>query len=437
MGAEPSVRLITLDPGHFHAALIQKEMYPGVSETVQVYAPLGPDLTAHLNRIAGFNLRPENPTRWQLEVHTGPDFMDRMLRERPGNVVVISGRNRGKIDRILASVEAGLNVLADKPWIIDAADRPKLQAALDTAEKKGLVAYDVMTERYEITTILQRELVSDRAVTGEVGPGTPEEPALYMDSVHNLMKIAAGSPLLRPAWFFDTSEQGEALADVGTHLVDLVPFLLFPDQAVDMGKIHLVAAKRWPTVLPRDQLLRVLGEKSVPATLAARMKDDRLDYYCNTRVDYVLNGLRVRLDVRWDYEAPPGGGDTHFAVVRGSRARVEVRQGVEQKYRTEVYLVPNRAADRPAVLAAAQKRVAALASRYPGLAVEAAGEELHVVVPDAYRTGHEAHFAQVTQRFLEYLKDPAAMPPFEKANMLAKYFVTTSGTELSRQGGKP
>lgn len=437
MAAEPSVRLITLDPGHFHAALIQKEMYPGVSETVQVYAPLGPDLTAHLNRIAGFNLRAVDPTRWQLEVHTGSDFMARMIRERPGNVVVISGRNRGKIDRILASVEAGLNVLADKPWIIDAADRPKLQAALDTAEKKGLVAYDVMTERYEITTILQRELVGDRAVTGEVGPGRPEEPALYMDSVHNLMKVAAGSPLLRPAWFFDTSEQGEALADVGTHLVDLVPFLLFPDQAVDLGKVHLIGAKRWPTVLQRDQLLRVLGEKSVPAPLAARMKDDRLDYYCNTRVDYVLNGLRVRLDVRWDYEAPPGGGDTHFAVVRGSRARVEVRQGAEQKYRTEVYLVPNRATDRPAVLAAAQKRVAALASRYPGLAVESVGEELHLVVPDAYRTGHEAHFAQVTQRFLDYLKDPAAMPRIEKANMLAKYFVTTSGTELSRQGDNP
>ena len=437
MAAPPSVRLITLDPGHFHAALIQKEMYPGVSETVQVYAPLGPDLTAHLNRVAGFNLRAENPPRWQLEVHTGADFMDRMLRERPGNVVVISGRNRGKIDRILASVEAGLNVLADKPWIIDAADRPKLQAALDTAEKKGLVAYDVMTERYEITTILQRELVGDREVTGDVPPGTPDEPALTMDSVHNLMKVAAGSPLLRPAWFFDPSEQGEALADVGTHLVDLVPFLLFPDQAVEVGQIRIVAAKRWPTVLQRDQLLRVLGEKTVPAALAPRLKDDCLDYYCNTRVDYVLNGTHVRLDARWDYEAPPGGGDTHFAVVRGSRARVEVRQGAEQKYRTEVYVVPNRAGDRPAVLAAAQKKIAALASRYPGLAVEAAGEALHVVVPDALRTGHEAHFAEVTRRFLEYLKDPGSVPRFEKANMLAKYFVTTSGTEMSRQGGKP
>ena len=437
MAAEPSVRLITLDPGHFHAALIQKQMYPGVSETVQVYAPLGPDLTAHLNRIAGFNLRAEDPTRWRLEVHTGADFMERMLRERPGNVVVISGRNRGKIDRILASVEAGLNVLADKPWIIDAADRPKLQAALDTAEEKGLVAYDVMTERYEITTILQRVLVGDREVAGEVLPGTPDEPALHMESVHYLMKVAAGAPLLRPAWFFDPSEQGEALADVGTHLVDLVPFLLFPDQAMEVGQIRVVAAKRWPTVLERDQLLRVLGEKTVPLALASRMKGDRLDYYGNTRVDYALSGTHVRLDARWEYEAPPGGGDTHFAAVRGSRARVEVRQGAEQKYRAEVYLVPDRASDRLAVLAAAQKRVAALAPRYSGLTVEEAGEELHVVVPEALRTGHEAHFAEVTRRFLEYLKDPASVPRSLKASMLAKYFVTTSGTELSRQGGKP
>jgi len=48
------VRLMAVDPGHFHAALVQKEMYPGVSERVDVYAPLGPDLTEHLNRVAAF-----------------------------------------------------------------------------------------------------------------------------------------------------------------------------------------------------------------------------------------------------------------------------------------------------------------------------------------------------------------------------------------------
>ena len=46
------MKLTLLDPGHFHAALVQREMYPGVSERVDVYAPLGTDLTEHLNRIA-------------------------------------------------------------------------------------------------------------------------------------------------------------------------------------------------------------------------------------------------------------------------------------------------------------------------------------------------------------------------------------------------
>ena len=114
-GAMTDVRLMTLDPGHFHAALIQKEMYAGVAARVDVFAPLGPDLLEHLKRVAAFNARAERPTAWLTEVHASPDYFERMLRERPGNLVVLSGRNRGKIDRILASVRGGLNVLADSP----------------------------------------------------------------------------------------------------------------------------------------------------------------------------------------------------------------------------------------------------------------------------------------------------------------------------------
>src|SRR5918999_2053473 len=84
------VRLMTVDPGHFHAALIQKEMYPDVEKRVDVFAPLGPDLVEHIKRIAAFNSRSERPTAWELDVHAGPDFFERMLRNRPGNVVVLS-----------------------------------------------------------------------------------------------------------------------------------------------------------------------------------------------------------------------------------------------------------------------------------------------------------------------------------------------------------
>src|SRR6266851_10404496 len=104
----PETCLIVVDPGHFHAALVQKEMYPTLSPRVQVYAPLGPDLIDYLARIARFNGRAEQPTGWEIEVHADPDFLDRMRGERPGGIVIFSGRNSGKVERIAAAVEAGL-----------------------------------------------------------------------------------------------------------------------------------------------------------------------------------------------------------------------------------------------------------------------------------------------------------------------------------------
>ncbi|MFI4945915.1 MAG: putative oxidoreductase C-terminal domain-containing protein [Burkholderiales bacterium] len=430
-GAEP-VRLMTLDPGHFHAALIQKEMYPGVDPTVHVFAPVGPDLLLHLGRVTAFNQRAERPTSWRLEVHAGPDYLERMLRDKPGNVVVISGRNRGKNDRILASIEAGLNVLADKPWLISAAEFPKLEKAVALAEQKRLVAYDVMTERSEITTILQRELARDPQVAGTVGPGSEREPAVEMESTHNILKLVAGAANLRPAWFFDTGEQGEALADVASHLVDLVPWLLFPEQPIDYrSELKLTSARHWPTALTSDELKRVTGLKELPAELVSRMKDGRLDYFANGEASYSVRGAHARVKATWSYEAAAGAGDTHTALVRGSLARLEVLQGAEQKWQPELYVVPNQPQDAAKLAAALERRVAELAKARPGLAVAVEGQRLRVVIPDRYRVGHEAHFAEVTERFLAYLKDPGSMPKWESANQLAKYRVTTEAFELS------
>src|SRR5262249_35410758 len=295
-------RLMTLDPGHFHAALVQKEMYADVSPRVNVYAPLGPDLLAHLNRIAGFNSRPAKPTHWQLEVHTGDDCLERMLHDRPGNVVVLSGKNDHKMQRIHAAVNAGLNVLADKPWVLTPEQLPVLEQAIDIAEKNGLVAYDIMTERYEITSILQKELVNTPDVFGEPVSGSEREPGVFMESVHYLCKLVAGQPLRRPPWFFDVRQQGEGLTDVGTHLVDLVPWILFSEQAIDHHRdIEFRAARRWPTVMTQADFQKVTGETAFPDYLAAQVKDDKLNYYCNTMVGYKLRGIHVKFNVLWDF----------------------------------------------------------------------------------------------------------------------------------------
>jgi predicted dehydrogenase len=433
VAADP-IRLMILDPGHFHAGLIQKEMYPDVSPRVDVYAPLGPELIAHLSRVAVFNLRPDNPTRWEVEVHAGPDCLERMLRERPGNVVVFSGRNAVKIDRLRASVEAGLNVLADKPWIIRNSDMGKLEAALETAERRRLVAYDIMTERYEVTSALMRELLSDAAVYGTTVAGTDAEPGVFMESVHYLFKSVAGVPNLRPAEFFDVQEQGEGLADLGTHLVDLVHWKLFPGQALDYrGQVRVISGARWPTRLTRAEFRRVTGEADYPPAVARSVKNGVLDYFCNNQVVYTVRGIRVKLNILWGYEAPAGTGDLYVAVFRGSRARVEIRQGKEENYRPELYVVPGEGG----VAEALAQRVAALRERYPGLSVESRGARIHVAIPDRFRVGHEAHFAQVVNQYLKYLRDPASLPAWEKPNMLAKYFITTRGVEIARTLNAP
>jgi len=431
--AAPAVRLMTLDPGHFHAALIQKEMYPGVASQVHVYAPLGPDLLGHLARVTAYNTRAAAPTSWQLEVHTDEDPRPRMLREKPGNVVVLSGKNRAKIGHIVASVEAGLHVLADKPWILRSADLPMLDRALSEADRKGVAAYDIMTERFEVTLMLQRELVRDEATFGTIVAGSPAEPGVYMESVHHLMKVVSGAPNIRPAWFFDTSQQGEGLNDIGTHLVDLAHWTLFPDAGLDYKTdIKVLAAQRWPTMIPEADFRRVTGQAGFPDFLAASVKQGQLEYFCNTLVTYSARGIHTKLNVIWDWEAPAGAGDTHFAVYRGTRSRIEARQAKADGYRTELYIVPNAPRDMPAVLAAVRARLAAAAKTYPGVGVEERGSELRLTIPEALRVGHEAHFAEVTRNFLRYVGDRRQLPAWERPSMLAKYFVTTTGTELSR-----
>jgi hypothetical protein len=216
--------------------------------------------------------------------------------------------------------------------------------------------------------------------------------------------------------------------------VDLVHWTLFPDKALDYQKdIEVLAAQRWPTIIPLANFQRVTGEKEFPAFLAKDLKNGALEYFANTSCTYKVRGVHTKLNVIWDWEAPPGGGDTHFAFYRGSKARVEVRQGKTQRWRTELYVIPADPAKKEEVMAAVGRRLTTLSANYPGLAIDERGPEIHVSIPDRFRTSHEEHFGQVARRFFGFLKNPRSLPAWEKPNMLAKYWVTTKGTELSRQ----
>jgi predicted dehydrogenase len=433
-GASNEVRLLTLDPGHFHASLVQKFMYPQVSPVVHVYAPPGPDLQEHLKRIEAFNTRADQPTHWEEKVHTGPDFLQRMLREKAGNVVVLAGNNAHKTEYINRSVSAGFNVLADKPMAITPADFDLLSQAFTRAAANKVLLYDIMTERYEITSILQRELARMPELFGTIQPGTPEQPAVVMESVHHFYKEVAGKPLTRPAWFYDVRQQGESIPDVGTHLVDGVQWICFPDQALDWRKdVKMSSARRWPTKLTQEQFKRSTGLDHYPDYFKKDIgPDGALEVFANGEVSYTLRGVQVRVAALWRFEAPPGAGDTLYALVRGTRANLVIKQGAEQKYKPALYIENTAGIPPEQFEQTLRAALSKLNATWPGLDMKPAGAACELIIPDKYRVGHEQHFAQVTERFLRFLAD-GAMPNWEVPNMLAKYYTTTEAYRLSHR----
>ena len=129
-------------------------------------------------------------------------------------------------------------------------------------------------------------------------------------------------------------------------------------------------------------------------------------------------------------EAPAGAGDTHDSLLRGSKASLHIRQGAEQGYKPVLYIEPNGTPDdawRGALTAAINK----LAVQWPGLAVKDLGGRFELVIPAEFKTGHEAHFGQVTELFLGYLQGKP-VPVWEVPNTLAKYRTLMDAWRLSR-----
>jgi predicted dehydrogenase len=425
-------RLITLDPGHFHAGLVQKFMYPDVDSVVHVYSAGGEDLAQHLARIKSFNTRSDQPTRWVTKPYTGPDFLERMLADRAGNVVVISGNNARKTEYIVRSIDAGLNVLADKPMVRTPGDLVRLRQAFQTAARKKVLLYDIMTERHEISTALQRELSMSPELFGTLVKGTLADPAITKVSVHHFSKIVAGSPLKRPEWFFDVRQQGEGIVDVTTHLVDLVQWEAFPGQTLKQSDVKMLSARRWTTPITPAQFEKVAGAKQFPAFLARDVKDGVLQVYSNGEMSYTVKGVHARVSVTWNYEAPEGTGDTHFSVMRGTKANLVIRQGAEQKYKPVLYVERNPSVAPEAHEAALTKAIEHAQGKWPGVAVRREGDKFAIDVPAKYDVGHEAHFAQVTSDFLRYLRE-GKLPEWEVPNMLVKYGTIMEGYRMSRK----
>ena len=416
------VKLMTLDPGHFHAALIQKTSYEDIVTTVDVYAPEGPEVKDFLNKIEAYNNRAEEPTNWIVKTHFSDDYLEKMIAEKPGNVMVVSGKNSKKIDYILAAVNAGLNVYADKPLVVNQKGFEKLKKVFEIAKEKNLLVYDIMTERFEVTTGLQKALSMQPEVFGMLLDGSVSEPSISKESIHHLSKIVSGKPLVRPAWFLDTNQQGEGIVDVTTHLVDLIQWEAFPGQIIDSSEIEIISSKRWTTNLAPDQFKNITHLANYPKYLQKDVKSDTLKINCNGEINYTIKGKHAKVSVIWNYKAPEGTGDTHQSTMRGSKADLIIKQGETENFKPTLYVRSKEDGNFESTL---KQSLKSLQGDYPGVSIDKISDsKWKIVIPEILKIGHEAHFGQVTGNFLKYYKK-GKLPDWEIPNMITKYYTTT------------
>jgi predicted dehydrogenase len=418
--------LVVLDPGHFHAALTLRRRHPRLSDNVHVYATDGPDLENFLRIVRSFNQRADNPTRWNIHVHRGDDHLERLRSERTGDVVIIAGKNDSKMASIHRLHADGFFVLGDKPWLIDPGQIGMLKEAATTPP----LAMDIMTERHEIATRLQVALAAQPRLFGRLR-NDGDQPAISIESVHHLYKIVNGVPLVRPPWVFDVAVQGEGITDVTTHLVDLAQWITGGGEAFDYDRdVELLSAQQWPTEVPRDMFTRVTGLDDFPGTLRHRVAGGVLSYLCNAAMSFRLRGVTVAIESRWALAVPEGGGDTHYALVRGTAADLIVEHSGRTRYVTELTVRPVDGG--AAYTTALGSAIESLGDAFPGLGIEPSAGEFHIIIPHRLRTTHEQHFAKVLDQFLSRIDSGELSDNFGR-DLVAKYGLIMRAAELSRR----
>jgi predicted dehydrogenase len=423
------VKFIALDPGHFHAALTLKTMYKDVDPSINVYAPEGPEVKDFLSKISTYNSRDKNPTDWEVNVSLSDNFLQDMVSKKLGNVMIVAGKNSKKIDYVLAAVKAGFNVYADKPLVINPEGFIKLEEAFKIAKENNVLIYDIMTERFEVTTGLQKAFFMSSEIFGSLINGSEEEPAISKLSVHHFFKYVSGQPLVRPAWFFDINEEGEGIVDVTTHLVDLIQWEAFPNQIIDRSDIEMVSAKRWPTVLLPSEFQKVTGYSYYPSYLSKDLDGENLKVFCNGEMNYKIKGKHAKVSVVWNFKAPEGTKDTHYSIMRGTKSDLIIKQGVEENYKTTLYIKPNEIENFENNLVTAINEIQ---GKFPGVASTKISDSLWKInVPEELKIGHEAHFGQVTSNFLTYL-EKEELPVWEVPNMISKYYTTIEAYKMAQ-----
>lgn len=424
-GKDGEVKIIQIEPIHSHAGIAQNVQLSQIDSNVYVYAPERTELDDYFQQINTYNTRKVNPTRWNEVVYIGKDFLDKMVQEKRGNVVVLAGNNRIKIDYIEQSINAGFNVCSDKPMVINRAGFERLKNAYAMAEQKGTLMFDMMTERYSLINKIQKTLMQDTLFFGKIQQGIPGHPAIMESSVHHFYRGGKGN---RPYWFFDVLQEGHGIVDVTTHLIDLTFWKPFPDEIINYNKdVKVLSAEHWPVKLSKNQFATATSLPDIPVSLKSYMKDSVLEVFANGSIDYQVKGVNARVKVEWRSETPKDGNDLKNAYAEGTKATLIISQEYGQK-RPKLFVQKGEKVSKKDYQINLKQAIAHLKSNYPGITLIKESKYDEIIIPEDL----EQKFDPTFKVFLGYLVN-RDMPQWEVPNTLAKYYITTTALEMAEK----
>ena len=390
-------RALFYEPGHFHAALTLRMPNPRLAPDIHIYATPGPERDAFLTLVERFNTRADHPTHWRLHLHDGAHLLQRLVEEGHGDFVVVAGRNDTKLETMAYLTQAGLPVLADKPWLTDSRQLPYL--AQVTTEPR--VAMDLMTGPYSLRAQVMAQIIHTPELFGTFLRHEGPEPAIELASVHHLYKQVNGRPLQRPGWYYDTAVQGDGVVDVQAHMVAQVQAWVLGETGGDVERdIVLDSARCWTTPVPLELFHDSTGLDIYPAALQPAVQGGVLQYACNSEIRYRFRGIRVCQQAEWRQQEPKGTGDLHRQTLRGSLCEVHLHQDEATGYHATLHLHPAAGVVLEPIL---HRVLAQWQERFPGLAWTPATYGVRLLLPSALDHGHESHFALALNAFLDHL----------------------------------
>lgn len=224
-------------------------------------------------------------------------------------------------------------------------------------------------------------------------------------------------------WYFDVRQQGEGIADVTTHFIDLIFWECFPGESISVADVDVTASTRFPTLITLDEYKTVTGAESFPEYLEQDVKEGVLNVYSNGTIDFVVKGVPVCILMRWDYAPEAGSGDRFHEVIPGTNSSIEIVQDASTGFARRLFLKTTEELARKAEIL--------LNKSYPEVSlIEGADGRYKVEIPQKYRHPHEDHFNMVGYEFIECIRK-RSIPEWEKDNTLTKYRITTRAVEMA------